>query len=97
MNQLLMFGSVIIVLLLIVGLSLVGLIVYIVRQGEGAAVDKDCCRCWCDTCVKLDKCRLGRRDINTSSLAPIPCQGCRSGDRFRPIEKVMCPGYESVQ
>lgn len=52
----------------------------------------DCARCQCCTCANRSTCKLKSDEILTDIEAS-PCNGCRPGERFRPVEAERCPKY----
>lgn len=55
----------------------------------------DCAFCQCSTCANRETCKLKNDEVLTDIKAS-PCNGCRPGERFRPVEAKRCPKYSEV-
>lgn len=60
-------------------------------------VPKDCQRCWCEYCANLEGCVV-EKDGYAPEQKPCPCDGCKKGQRYMPMEnKPTCGRYIEEQ
>lgn len=62
------------------------------RENKATPLSDDCSRCLCAACENRSTCKLKSDEILTDIKAS-PCNGCRPGERFRPVEAERCPKY----
>jgi len=56
------------------------------RRSSDGKTSADCCNCWCNQCENARFCNQHRENVKLRDGMPLPCCGCRTGERFAPIE-----------